>query len=80
MFPASTLILDDYSFVQREILTWKYLGLAIILFLAGLQSVPSDLYEAAQLDGATWWQVQRRISIPETTSRSTMEASSAERT
>jgi len=46
------------------VLTWKYLGLAIILFLAGLQGVPTDLYEAAQLDGATWWQVQRRITIP----------------
>jgi raffinose/stachyose/melibiose transport system permease protein len=46
------------------ILTWKYLGLAVILFLAGLQSVPEELYEAAQLDGASWWQVQRRITIP----------------
>lgn len=46
------------------VLTWKYLGLAIILFLAGLQGVPADLYEAAQLDGASWWQVQRRITIP----------------
>ena len=46
------------------VLTWKYLGLAIILFLAGLQGVPTDLYEAAQLDGASWWQVQRRITIP----------------
>ena len=46
------------------VLTWKYLGLAILLFLAGLQSVPDELYEAAQLDGASWWQVQRRIAIP----------------
>jgi raffinose/stachyose/melibiose transport system permease protein len=46
------------------VLTWKYLGQAIILFLAGLQSVPDDLYEAAQLDGASWWQMQRRIAIP----------------
>jgi len=46
------------------VLTWKYLGLAILLFLAGLQGVPDDLYEAAQLDGASWWQVQRRIAIP----------------
>lgn len=46
------------------VLTWKYLGLAIILFLAGLQGVPDELYEAAQLDGAGWWQIQRRITIP----------------
>ncbi|GAA1808943.1 carbohydrate ABC transporter permease [Nesterenkonia flava] len=46
------------------VLTWKYLGLAVILFLAGLQGVPEDLYEAAQLDGASWWQVQWRVTIP----------------
>jgi raffinose/stachyose/melibiose transport system permease protein len=46
------------------VLTWKYLGLAILLFLAGLQGVPDDLFEAAQLDGASWWQVQRSIAIP----------------
>lgn len=46
------------------VLTWKYLGLAVILLLAGLQSVPDELYEAAQLDGATWWQTQRRITVP----------------
>jgi raffinose/stachyose/melibiose transport system permease protein len=46
------------------VLTWKYLGLAILLFLAGLQAIPDDVYEAAQLDGATWWQTQRRIAIP----------------
>jgi raffinose/stachyose/melibiose transport system permease protein len=46
------------------VLTWKYLGLAVILFLAGLQSVPEELYESAQLDGASWWQTQRKITIP----------------
>jgi len=46
------------------VLTWKYLGLAVLLFLAGLQGVDHELYEAAQLDGASWWQVQRRIAIP----------------
>ena len=46
------------------VLTWKYLGMAVLLFLAGLQGVPHELHEAAQLDGATWWQAQRRISVP----------------
>jgi len=46
------------------IVTWKYLGLAIILFLAGLSGVPQELQEAAAIDGATWWQIQRRINIP----------------
>nr|WP_029252735.1 sugar ABC transporter permease [Paraoerskovia marina] len=46
------------------VLTWKYLGLAVILFLAGLQGVPPELHEAAQIDGASWWQSQRSITIP----------------
>jgi raffinose/stachyose/melibiose transport system permease protein len=46
------------------VLTWKYLGMAVLLFMAGLQSVSAELYEAAQIDGATWWQVQRRIAVP----------------
>ncbi len=46
------------------VLTWKYLGLAVLLFLAGLQSIPSELYEVAALDGASWWQVQRWIAVP----------------
>jgi len=46
------------------IVTWKYLGLAIILFLAGLSGVPKELQEAASIDGASWWSIQRRINIP----------------
>lgn len=46
------------------ILTWKYIGFATILFLAGLQGVPEELYEAAALDGASYWQIQRRITLP----------------
>lgn len=46
------------------IITWKYLGLAIILFLAGLSGVPEDLQEAAAIDGASWWQIQLRINVP----------------
>ena len=46
------------------VLSWKYLGFAIILFLAGLQNVPDELSEAAQIDGASWWQTQRHITIP----------------
>lgn len=46
------------------ILTWKYLGFAIILFLAGLSNVPEELSEAAAIDGASWWQIQRHVTIP----------------
>ena len=46
------------------ILTWKYIGFAILLFLAGLQGIPQELTEAAQIDGASYWQIQRRITLP----------------
>ena len=46
------------------IITWKYIGFAVILFLAGLQSIPEELFEAAAIDGATYWQTQRRITLP----------------
>ena len=46
------------------VITWKYVGFAIILFVAGLQGVPEELHEAAQIDGASWWKVQRHITIP----------------
>lgn len=46
------------------ILTWKYIGFAVILFLAGLQNIPGELTEAASIDGASYWQIQRRITLP----------------
>nr|WP_256334320.1 MULTISPECIES: sugar ABC transporter permease [unclassified Microbacterium] len=46
------------------IITWKYIGFAVILFLAGLQGIPEELSEAAAIDGATYWQVQRHIVLP----------------
>jgi len=46
------------------IISWKYIGFAVILFLAGLQSIPEELFEAAAIDGASYWQTQRRITLP----------------
>ncbi|MFC7406848.1 carbohydrate ABC transporter permease [Georgenia alba] len=46
------------------IISWKYVGFAVILFLAGLQSIPEELFEAAAIDGASYWQIQRRITLP----------------
>ncbi len=50
--------------VMFLILTWKYVGFAILLMLAGLQGVPQELQEAAAIDGASWWQTQWRITLP----------------
>ena len=46
------------------IISWKYIGFAVILFLAGLQSIPEELYEAAAIDGASYWKMQRSITLP----------------
>ena len=47
------------------VIIWKELGLGIILFLARLLSARQELYEAAELDGANWWQRLWYISVPE---------------
>ncbi|HSE23895.1 MAG TPA: sugar ABC transporter permease [Pyrinomonadaceae bacterium] len=44
--------------------TWKNVGLYVVLFLVGLQSIPAELYEAAELDGASAWQKFRLITVP----------------
>lgn len=44
--------------------TWKNVGLYVILFLVGLQTVPPQYYEAADLEGATHWQKFRYITLP----------------
>ena len=43
---------------------WRNLGFSMIIFLAGLQTIPRDLYEAAAVDGAVGWQAFRRITLP----------------
>jgi len=43
---------------------WKNFGYAMILFIAGLQSIPESLYEAARMDGAGPWTVFRKITLP----------------
>lgn len=43
---------------------WKRIGYAVIVLLAGLKSIPDELEEAARIDGASAWQVFRRITLP----------------
>jgi multiple sugar transport system permease protein len=43
---------------------WRYSGLNFVLFLGAIQSIPSELYEAAELDGATRWQQFRHLIAP----------------
>ncbi len=46
------------------VITWKFFGLHMILYMAALQSVPKDLEEAARIDGATEMQVIRHVTLP----------------
>ena len=43
---------------------WQYIGFSLIVFLAALQNVPSDLTEAASIDGAGWFRVFTKITFP----------------
>ncbi|GAA0133570.1 sugar ABC transporter permease [Paenibacillus sp. YSY-4.3] len=43
---------------------WMYMGYSMLIFLAGLQSVPKDLYEAGYIDGTSKWQSFRHITFP----------------
>ncbi len=59
--------LDDPAIAMYSIAvmaTWKNVGLYVILFLVGLQSVPEQYYEAADMEGATNWQKFRYITLP----------------
>jgi multiple sugar transport system permease protein len=44
---------------------WKYVGYYMIIYLAGLQNISAELYEAADLDGANGWQKFRYITVPQ---------------
>jgi multiple sugar transport system permease protein len=43
---------------------WKNFGYNMIIFLAGLQAIPEDLYEAARIDGASWWRQFVHVTLP----------------
>lgn len=52
----------NYSLAFTSI--WRYTGFNVVMFVAAIQSLPSDVYEAANLDGATSWQKFRYITFP----------------
>ena len=59
--------LDDTHLAMPVVIAlgvWRNFGTAMVLFLAGLQAVPQDVYEAASLDGAGKWRQLRHITLP----------------
>ncbi len=47
------------------VFAWMSFGFNTVLYLAGHQSIPKDLYEAAEIDGANTWQIFKRITVPQ---------------
>jgi raffinose/stachyose/melibiose transport system permease protein len=61
------MFLSDIHMVMAcifVVLTWKYFGLHMLLYMAGLQGIPREVEEAAIVDGASRWQLLRNITIP----------------
>ena len=54
------IAIHSIAFVQ----VWFHTGQVMIIFIAGLQSVPKELYEAARIDGANRWQTFRKVTWP----------------
>lgn len=59
-----------YWVVLVSLRLWLQVGFYMILFIAGLQRIPSDTYEAAAIDGAVGWRVFRHITFPQLRSTS----------
>jgi len=60
-------VLADPAWVMPAIalvLVWKYFGFHMMIYIAALQGIPSDMIEAARLDGAKPWQIVRHVKIP----------------
>jgi multiple sugar transport system permease protein len=59
--------LGDPRFAMLSIIflaVWKGFGYIMIIFIAGLQNIPEELYEAARIDGAGWWKQFRHVTMP----------------
>lgn len=54
-----------YGFWGLVVLTnWQLIGYMMVIYIAGLQNIPRDLGEAAEIDGATAWQTLKHVTIP----------------
>lgn len=47
-----------------SLVNWRFIGWNTIVYLAGLQTIPTSLYEAARIDGANKWQMHAKITVP----------------
>lgn len=62
---ANLLATFDNAFLTIVVMVvWKIVGFTMIILLTGLQSIPTDLIEAARIDGASRWQRFRHLTLP----------------
>ena len=63
---GTTLVANaKYGFIGLIVLmNWQMIGYMMIIYIAGLQNVPTELIEASKIDGATKWQTLRHVTIP----------------
>ena len=62
--PPNFLAKDAMLFSIANIVTWEFVGYNMVIFYAALKAIPSELSEAALIDGATPWQFARTIQLP----------------
>lgn len=55
---------DFVNYTLASVGLWRFMGFNMVIYLGALQSIPSDLYEAASIDGANAWQKFSRITLP----------------
>lgn len=67
LYQFETTIVSNpkYGFIGLVVLmNWQMMGYMMIIYIAGLQNIPTDLIEAAKIDGATSWQTLVKVKIP----------------
>ena len=65
MTPVNWLVEGHWAFFWIVFVSiWAHMGFYVLILLAGLQAIPSDVYEAAEMDSATKWRVFYRITMP----------------
>jgi multiple sugar transport system permease protein len=63
--PPTNLLSDDLIlFSIMNIITWSYVGYNMIVMYSALKSIPAELYEAAEMDGASQWRLAWSVKIP----------------
>jgi len=65
MMPIKWLKIQSTGFMTLLLLAcWRWTGVNTLYYLSGLKNIPSDLYESAQIDGASAWQTFTKITVP----------------